>query len=160
MTDFNLSEYENNLETFTDGYIKTAIWSSVSDDSEEEMPITDNHNKNDIDKETLEHMEKTCRLFFEIGGYNEIMKSETDLPSDSKDKYDVAGHDFWLTQNGHGAGFWDGDWPNGEKLTELSDKFDGNNLYVGDDEKIHGENPDLDNVKKEKKLKSKSKNRP
>jgi hypothetical protein len=21
------------------------------------------------------------------------------------------GHDFWLTRNGHGAGFWDGDWP-------------------------------------------------
>lgn len=20
-----------------------------------------------------------------------------------------AGHDFWLTRNGHGAGFWDGD---------------------------------------------------
>lgn len=20
------------------------------------------------------------------------------------------GHDFWLTRNGHGAGFWDGDW--------------------------------------------------
>lgn len=22
-----------------------------------------------------------------------------------------AGHDLWLTRNGHGAGFWDGDWP-------------------------------------------------
>ncbi len=22
-----------------------------------------------------------------------------------------AGHDFWLTRQGHGAGFWDGDWP-------------------------------------------------
>jgi hypothetical protein len=22
-----------------------------------------------------------------------------------------AGHDFWLTRNGHGAGFDDGDWP-------------------------------------------------
>lgn len=24
-----------------------------------------------------------------------------------------AGHDFHLTRNGHGAGFWDGDWPDG-----------------------------------------------
>jgi len=32
-----------------------------------------------------------------------------------------AGHDFWLTRNGHGAGFWDGDWPEtGDALTEAS----------------------------------------
>lgn len=35
-----------------------------------------------------------------------------------------AGHDFFLTRNGHGAGFWDGDWPiNGDKLTEIAQSF-------------------------------------
>lgn len=30
-----------------------------------------------------------------------------------------AGHDFVLTVNGHGAGFWDGGWPeHGDELTE------------------------------------------
>lgn len=29
----------------------------------------------------------------------------------SDDEIPQAGHDFWLTRNGHGAGFWDGDWP-------------------------------------------------
>lgn len=32
-----------------------------------------------------------------------------------------AGHDFWLTSQGHGAGFWDGGWPKyGDMLTKLS----------------------------------------
>lgn len=36
-----------------------------------------------------------------------------------------AGRDFWYTRNGHGCGFWDGDWPNpiGEELAELTRKY-------------------------------------
>jgi hypothetical protein len=45
-----------------------------------------------------------------------------------------AGHDFWLTRNGHGAGFWDGDWPeSGDELTALSHRFGEVDVYVGDD---------------------------
>ncbi len=29
----------------------------------------------------------------------------------SSDQTLLAAHDFWFTRNGHGAGFWDGDWP-------------------------------------------------
>lgn len=36
-----------------------------------------------------------------------------------------AGHDFWLTRNRHGAGFWDGDWPvhSAKILTDASHQF-------------------------------------
>jgi hypothetical protein len=45
-----------------------------------------------------------------------------------------GGHDFWLTRNGHGAGFWDGDWPEevGKRLTEASKKYGEVYLYVQD----------------------------
>lgn len=158
MTEFSMQNYEKDLETFTRSYMNTALWSSVTDDSEEEMPITDEHTINDIDPETVQHMKDTCRLFFEVGGYNEILNDAPSLPGDAKDKWDLAGHDFWLTQNNHGAGFWDGDWQKGEELTQLSDKFDENTLYVGDDNKIHGMNPELDDIKS--KQKNQSKKRP
>jgi len=48
------------------------------------------------------------------------------------------GHDFWLTRNGHGAGFWDrglGDM--GEKLTEIAKSFGGCNAVLGDDGSIY-----------------------
>ncbi len=49
------------------------------------------------------------------------------------------GHDFWLTRNGHGAGFWDRYYDNGEAeemgnvLTRLSKPYGESSLYIGDD---------------------------
>jgi hypothetical protein len=51
-----------------------------------------------------------------------------------------AGHDFWLTRNGHGAGFWEtGDWTEeaGRILTDASKGFKESHLCIGDDGKIH-----------------------
>lgn len=50
-----------------------------------------------------------------------------------------AGHDFWLTRNGHGAGFWDGDWPEpyAEMLTKASESYGPFEPYVGDDGLIY-----------------------
>jgi hypothetical protein len=50
-----------------------------------------------------------------------------------------AGHDFWLTRNGHGAGFWDGEWYKevGERLTKASKAFGEVNIYVGDGDLIY-----------------------
>jgi hypothetical protein len=53
--------------------------------------------------------------------------------------YESAGHDFLLTRNGHGCGFWDGDWPEdaGSALTDLARSFKELAVYVGDDGKIY-----------------------
>lgn len=49
-----------------------------------------------------------------------------------------AGHDFWLTRNGHGAGFWDrGLGELGTRLTSASEPYGEANLYVGDDGKVY-----------------------
>jgi hypothetical protein len=36
-----------------------------------------------------------------------------------------AGRDFWYTRNGHGCGFWDGDWPEpqGTRLTDAAHAY-------------------------------------
>lgn len=55
-----------------------------------------------------------------------------------------AGHDFWLTRNGHGAGFWDRKPLDaeglGDALSELcgfGTKFSNVDSYYGDDSRIH-----------------------
>ncbi len=55
--------------------------------------------------------------------------------SDDGDAYAHAAHDYELTRNGHGAGFWDGDWPEaeGEALTKLAKAEGELDLYEGDD---------------------------
>lgn len=50
------------------------------------------------------------------------------------------GHDFWLTRNGHGTGFWDRDTGTEaarEALTELAHVFGEADAYVGDDGLSH-----------------------
>lgn len=55
-----------------------------------------------------------------------------------RDVYDRAGHDFWLTRCGHGAGFWDrGLGDIGCKLTEAASVYGSVDLYIGDDGLIY-----------------------
>lgn len=46
-----------------------------------------------------------------------------------------AGHDFFLTRNRHGAGFWDGDWPKrlGEQLTAEAHAYGSANVFFDAD---------------------------
>lgn len=68
----------------------------------------------------------------------ELLKQATDRVG-----YDMAraGHDFWLTRNGHGAGFWDRDELSegglGDKLTEACKTFGESTAYRGDDGLIY-----------------------
>lgn len=58
---------------------------------------------------------------------------------DPDDSAHPVAHDFWLIRNHHGAGFWDGDYPEdiGKRLTALAHTFGDCDLYVGDDGKIY-----------------------
>ena len=69
-----------------------------------------------------------------------VANGEVDAEYIPVGKYSQAGHDFWLTRNGHGAGFWDGDWPDrtGHRLSEAAKSYGEYHLYVGDDGKIYG----------------------
>ena len=54
-------------------------------------------------------------------------------------QYAAAGHDFWLTRNGHGCGFWDRDLPGtlGEELSKLAEAAGVLDVYIGDDAHLH-----------------------
>ena len=114
-----------NLDEFTKAYVVAALWSSSDGDKES----LERYNYSDIADETMDVMIKDCEKF----------QSENceDISSDLS----LAGHDFWLTRNGHGSGFWDGDWDDeiGKRLTKSSETYGEFTLYVGDDGKIYGE---------------------
>jgi len=125
------------LDAFTLTYIKAALWSSTGDDGE---PLDDNYTVDDIAPETLERMKADCERFQSENAH--LLTDENFLHHFRGDcdmaKY--AGHDFWLTRNGHGCGFWDGDWrePAATVLTDAAHAFGEFNLYVGDDGLIYG----------------------
>ena len=114
-----------NLDTFTTAYIECALWSSTDGDT----PLDEDYGLEDIAPETLEAMRQDCQDFIETAG---DLLGTLDA--------EQAGRDFWLTRNGHGAGFWDrglGDL--GQQLTELSEPYGSFDLYLGDDGRIYGQ---------------------
>lgn len=118
------------LDSFTRQYIATALWCGVTDD---DMPDGNNYEL-DISylaPETLVKIIADCAAF----------QAECDEWIAARDgiHWESAGHDFWLTRNGHGAGFWDGDWPEpyATQLTDASKRFGEVDLYTGDDGLIY-----------------------
>lgn len=89
------------LDEFTLAYIECALWSEMDDAGD---PLDENYGINDIDPETLDQMVADCYLF--------QSENATDLVYNSQEWTDaeLGGHDFWLTRNWHGAGFWDRDY--------------------------------------------------
>lgn len=122
-------EENESVQEFFNSYVETALWSSTDESTDSGgEPLDENFDADDIDKKTLDEMMKDCKNFIE----------END--SDIDGEYGRAGHDFWLTRNRHGAGFWDGDWPEPEakRLTSAAHDYGSFDLYVGDDGKIYG----------------------
>ena len=123
------------LNEFILGYITCALWSSTGDD---EQPLDEKYDSDDLAPETRKAMEADCEKFIAenetaLSDYEEIIGTHPEYTESEK-----AGHDFWLTRNGHGAGFWDrGIGETGGTLTKASEGFGGVDLYVGDDGKLY-----------------------
>ena len=115
-----LNEFGLNL--MIAAYEECALWSST-DDSCEPLDSSDH----EVSSEATATFKADCRAFLE--------NAESLIDGDFRQ----AGHDFWLTRNGHGAGFWDGDWPEpaATELDKLAKGFRTCDLYVGDDGLIY-----------------------
>jgi hypothetical protein len=102
---------------FRQGYI-SAIYFTDSGDAGQPDGLAP------MEESTYEHVHKDCATFWR--SCRALIESGDDGQSPEQ-----AGHDFWLTRNGHGAGFWDGDWPvNGDTLYLIAKSYDEIHVYA------------------------------
>ena len=110
--------YTNNqISEFLNAYIEAALWSTGDEEGHESFEVFE------IAEETRKKMAEDCLKF-----HNENFDLLRGL--------DVAqcGHDFWLTRNGHGVGFWDRNLGEiGDKLTKACKTYGEVCLYLGKD---------------------------
>ncbi len=134
------------LDSFTQGYIQAAFFSSGAADGTTRKtwnPETDASLPGDVGFEdlapsALEEMIRDCTAFQEAHKAD----IETWEPYRANgDAYEQAGLDFWYTRNGHGVGFWESGrgWSG-----EAQDRLDAAaraagqcDLYLGDDGKVY-----------------------
>ena len=110
-------------------YLGTALWSSTGDD---ERPLDATYGVYDFAPEALIDAANDIARFRHLAGDVYDLAQEYTGYDDARFM-----HDLWLTQNGHGAGFWDGDYgPYGDALTRAA-KVGESGIYVGDDGKLY-----------------------
>jgi hypothetical protein len=113
------------MDEFLQSYLIAALWSSK--DSEEEY----------FDgKYSIHDLEDTCMLWAERD-CERFQKENAEHLEGLDDSQ--CGNDFWLTRNGHGAGFWDRGYPKeiSDALTNSSKAFGELSLIEGNDGKVY-----------------------
>ena len=122
------------LDDFTQAYIEAALWSSMdnSDPDTGGEPLDANFRVEDISIETQWKMYDECQ---EFQRKNAGLLARADYNNNQWNNAEMAGHDFWLTRNGHGSGFWDRNFLDpdvSEALTQAAHKWGEVNLEVVD----------------------------
>lgn len=115
---------ELNLKAFVTSYLLTASW--VECDSDENKSFTDEA-KDIAEKDCVKFIQAVRKEFGEV-------KAKELLSIEANDLDYLAPHDFYLTRNGHGAGFWDksekyGGQEIADKLTKIAEKLGNCTAY-------------------------------
>lgn len=124
------------MNAFLRAYIECALWSSNDESTEQGgEPFDRNYSEADLAPETLAKMTEECERFERENAENLALVPG---PKGNWSAEEQSGHDFWLTRNRHGAGFWDrGYGAIDEALTDAAQGFGEVSLYLGDDGRIY-----------------------
>ena len=112
------------FNAFFDQYLETLLWSSSDLDTME--PLDNDYGVCDFDESTLATLKSEALDYF---------YSSRHLWYATPESYNIAqhGHDFALTRNGHGAGYWDrGLGSIGEELTKSCKCYGSIDIYAVD----------------------------
>lgn len=126
------------FQQFLRGYAAALFWSSTDEVEGETVNLDQYETSTAAD----DHCRAACLAFFEANraDIDEAAQAYDLSSGDGADTgYDLAGHDFALTRNGHGAGFWDGDLPEelGNRLTTAAVSVGECWPYLGDDGTVY-----------------------
>jgi hypothetical protein len=113
-----------NAEVVTKHYLIAALWSSTDEHGE---PLDAVYSLDDIAPEAQAKALEDCADFIQsCGEALEALNPEQ------------VGHDFWLTRNHHGTGFWDrGLGALGDHLTKMAQAYSECDAVIGDDGLIY-----------------------
>lgn len=128
------------LDEFVRGYLVSALWTSNDETTDTGgEPMDANYDITDIAPQCVAGARATC-LEFMTANYPDLLKyaASRKINVGEGTIWEHAGHDFWLTRNGHGVGFWDRDLGElGDRLSDASKAHKEIDLYLGEDGKLY-----------------------
>lgn len=132
-----MSEYlhPTELDQFVAGYLECAAWCTIDwpeDQGTDPTGCLDRRDDLTWSPKALEEITEECADFVDAN-YEDLQAAA--------DEHGMAwvslGHDFMLTRNGHGAGFWDrGMGALGERLSDAGRVYGETNYWADDDDVV------------------------
>jgi hypothetical protein len=129
-----MSSYsKTEVREFVAAYLDVALWSSCIGsghaDPEDLSLQAAGYEIDDIEPVSKRRMIRDCLNFI---ANNSLWLAKAGTPEQN-------GHDYWLTRERHGAGFWDRGYPAavGKALTDAAHADGSQDLYLGDDDRVH-----------------------
>ena len=148
-----MTKTHDNLEAFTRGYAHAMLWANTQSVSDTDTVDTDPTDVDPMawhtgdpdwaldafDADSQVSIHEDCEAFFASSLRDLISYSRTYSPVGGFDVWECAGHDFALTRNSHGAGFWDrGMGELGDRLSDMARPFGESTAWTTDsDEYAH-----------------------
>lgn len=122
-------------DDFTKGYIKAALWLFDPEPGPGDWDGKERELIPSLAPEAIQIMADVCQQFQTD---NKSVLDRAYCDGASSYTQERAGHDFWLTRNHHGAGFWDrGLGSIGDHLAEAARVYGSADLYRGDNGLIY-----------------------
>lgn len=118
----------SDIDTMVSHYVECLLWagqdwSPVDAGEANPIPLDTNYGPEDLAPSLLESSRAECTEFYQA--------NKTDLAGIDAEQ---AGHDFYLTRNHHGTGFWDRGYADGigKRLTDAAHVYGETNEYAQD----------------------------
>lgn len=120
----------SDVDRFYAAYVAALLWAGVDENDE---PLDRYYGPADLDAAAQSRARRDCELFYRC--FHRLFGAAC-LHGDPVEQ---AGHDFLLTREGHGCGFWeDDDWaaPVGDILTAAAHLFGGQIVLTAADGRL------------------------
>ncbi len=115
---------KTDFDKMVHGYLTCLLWSELDNEGN---PLDDEYSISYVHSDSVKATEESCIKFIELSG--DLLKGLE--PSQ-------IGHDFCLTRNGHGVGFWDrGLGQIGDDLSAICEVMKSVDIFEGDDCMLH-----------------------
>lgn len=116
-----MKTFNDEVKIITDHFIMALIWSEVDDSG---SPLDDNYDESDIAPEGYNEIYQDCESFY---------KEAKPLLDEAGSSLEQTGHDFCLTRNRHGVGFWDRGYGDiGDRLSNMCKPYGSIHLMESD----------------------------
>lgn len=133
--DMKVMPYEVDLDDMVRGYLECALWSSHGMGGDDFEFLDEVADIDDFHPDAVLEARVDCDSFLDL-----CLAEGVDPTAGMRLEGEQIGRDFWLTRNGHGAGFWDrGLGETGEALSRLAETYGETHPYMGYDGKVYFE---------------------